>query len=184
MKLRALMVMIALTFLVSINSCVNRAAKTETQLDSSAVSQPKMIPDAISPTPLIQPAPPSISGEIPSTSNVGNQEATPESESQYLNPGGPGSSNELDNLVLEAKEDLARRLGIASDQVTLLSIIRQEFTAGGFSCRTEKERIARDTLPEGVEGYSILLGAETRSYEYHANDMEVLFCRALMDGSP
>jgi hypothetical protein len=78
-----------------------------------------------------------------------------------------------------AKDDLAHRLGISADSIDIVAVIRQEFPADAFYCRTMKERVARDESPAVIPGESILLSAAGRKYEYHASDQLILFCRPL-----
>jgi hypothetical protein len=84
----------------------------------------------------------------------------------------------LQQIVSQAKEDLARRLGISIASVTTDAVIGQEFSTEAFNCRTPKGRIVREESPQ-VSGTSILLSALGRRYEYHANDQVVVFCRPL-----
>jgi len=85
----------------------------------------------------------------------------------------------LTETVEFAKQDLARRLGISADGITVVAILRQEFPADAFHCRTTKGRISRDESPAIVSGESILLSAGGRTYEYHASGQTVIFCRQL-----
>lgn len=83
--------------------------------------------------------------------------------------------------IKQAKEDLTRRLGISADSIEVVVIIRQEFPANAFYCRTQKERIARDEAPTVISGETILLKVGERKYEYHASDQTVIFCRQLSE---
>jgi hypothetical protein len=78
-----------------------------------------------------------------------------------------------------AREDLAQRLGISADTIFVVAVIYQEFSRNAFYCRTTKERISRDERSAVVSGESILLDAAGRTYEYHASDRTVIFCRQL-----
>jgi hypothetical protein len=78
-----------------------------------------------------------------------------------------------------AKEDLARRLRVSADEITVVAVIGGEFSTDAFYCRTTKGRIAKDTSPEVISGVTILLSAARGRYEYHANDQTVVFCRPL-----
>jgi hypothetical protein len=78
-----------------------------------------------------------------------------------------------------AREDLAKRLGIAADSITVAAVIGQEFSADAFHCQGAKERIARDVTPAVIPGLSILLSASGQQYEYHASGEMIIFCRAL-----
>ena len=82
-----------------------------------------------------------------------------------------------DPSVSQAMDDLAQRLGITADKISLVSVLRMEFTLQAFYCRAVKERTSRDAPPEIMEGQVILLAAAGKQYEYHANDNEVFFCR-------
>lgn len=82
-----------------------------------------------------------------------------------------------DPSVSRAREDLAQRLGLSIDEISVISALRMEFSAQAFYCQTVKERISRDAPVEVIEGQVILLAAGGGKYEYHANDTEVIFCR-------
>jgi hypothetical protein len=86
----------------------------------------------------------------------------------------------LKQVVTQAREDLARRLGVPVDSVTVDAVIGQEFSTDAFYCRTSKDRIASDESPLVVSGHSILLRASARRYEYHASGPIVVFCRPLL----
>jgi len=89
------------------------------------------------------------------------------------------SDPSLQSLIEKAKEDLAQRLGVSVDSVTVAAVIGQEFSTDAFYCRTKKERIAKEESPQVISGQSILLSASGRRYEYHASDQTVIFCRPL-----
>jgi hypothetical protein len=82
-----------------------------------------------------------------------------------------------DELVSRAKADLAGRLGIPPDQVTLISVVNMEFTAQAFFCQTVKERITRDVPAEIISGQIILLAAGGEKYEYHVDENNLILCR-------
>jgi len=81
--------------------------------------------------------------------------------------------------IQSARQDLARRLGMAVDDITVIVVIGEEFSTNAFYCRTVKERIAREDPPAVISGFSILLKAAGGRYEYHASGQTVIFCRAL-----
>jgi hypothetical protein len=85
----------------------------------------------------------------------------------------------VQQVVTRAREDLARRLAVSIDSVTVAAVIGQEFSTDAFYCRTSKDRIARDESPQTVSGQSILLNASAHRYEYHASGQTVVFCRPL-----
>jgi hypothetical protein len=85
----------------------------------------------------------------------------------------------LQQAVTQAREDLARRLGVPVDRVTINAVIGQEFSTDAFSCRTSKDRISKDESLQAMSGQSILLSASAHRYEYHASGQTVIFCRPL-----
>ena len=78
-----------------------------------------------------------------------------------------------------ARQDLAGRLRLPVDSISVAAVIGQEFTPNAFYCRTTKDRIDKDDTPAVISGYSILLSTSGRRYEYHASDQTVVFCRPL-----
>lgn len=107
---------------------------------------------------------------MPTQELQGESTPTPQNSQSPLSTG-------LDILIEEAKEDLAQRLGVSIDSITVLVVIGQEFSSEAFHCRVTKERIARDESPAVIAGTTILLQAAEHSYEYHASDRTVIFCR-------
>ena len=85
----------------------------------------------------------------------------------------------LEDLIEKAKEDLAQRLGVSVDSITVAVVIGQEFSTDAFNCKTSKERITKEDPPQVVSGQSILLSASGHRYEYHASGETVIFCRLL-----
>ncbi len=79
-----------------------------------------------------------------------------------------------------ARQDLAHRLGVSADAIQVTAVIGQEFSADAFNCRTSKERVSKDPPLENVAGWSIVLSASGRRYEYHASGPTVVFCRPLL----
>ena len=79
--------------------------------------------------------------------------------------------------VQSARQDLARKLGMAADDITVTAVIGEEFSTNAFYCRTAKERTARDDPPAVISGFTILMKASGRRYEYHASGQTVIFCR-------
>ncbi len=81
--------------------------------------------------------------------------------------------------VEKAKADLAKKLGIPTSEIAMISVIGQEFSANAFYCRATKDRVARDESPTVISGYSILLNVSGHRYEYHASGQTVIYCRPL-----
>ena len=78
-----------------------------------------------------------------------------------------------------ARQNLAGRLGMPVEDIQVAAVIGQEFTPNAFYCRVSKDRIAKDDTPASISGWSILLGAAGRRYEYHASDQVVVFCQSM-----
>lgn len=81
--------------------------------------------------------------------------------------------------IAQARQDLAQRLGVAVESVTVATVIGQDFTSEAFYCSKTTGRIARDDNPAAILGQTILLNVSGRRYEYHASDQAVVFCRPL-----
>lgn len=79
----------------------------------------------------------------------------------------------------KARQDLAHRLGISPDDISVVTVIGQEFSTEAFNCRTTKERIAKEESPQVISGFTILLNVSGSRYEYHVSDQAVIYCRPL-----
>jgi hypothetical protein len=91
----------------------------------------------------------------------------------------PPLIDEPTESIKSAKQDLAQRLRVSVDSITVVAVIGQEFSTDAFNCQTSKERIAKEDPPQVVSGQNILLSALGRKYEYHSSDQMVIFCRPL-----
>jgi hypothetical protein len=91
----------------------------------------------------------------------------------------PAFGDAISENVKLAKQDLAKKLGIAVDGITVSAVIGQEFSEDAFECRTTKERIGKEDPPALISGFSILLSTSGQRYEYHASGQSVIFCRVL-----
>ena len=81
--------------------------------------------------------------------------------------------------VESAIQNLAERLGLPVDSISVAAVIGQEFSPNAFYCQVTKDRIAKDDTPATISGWSILLGASGRKYEYHASGQTLIFCRPI-----
>jgi hypothetical protein len=97
-------------------------------------------------------------------------------EPQQVRPVPGSGPTEMVDL---ARADLAQRLGVSLETISVSAVLGQEFSPDAFSCQTTKERAAREESPAVVVGTVILLDAAGRRYEYHASDQTVIFCRKL-----
>jgi hypothetical protein len=117
----------------------------------------------------VEPSPPPAL--LPSDTPAG-QRPTPHLPS-LLNPGVatqiptiPIPSNaDLQVLIEKAKADLAGRLSIQADQISLLQAVEVTWPDASLGCENPGMAAAQVLTP----GYLILLGANQVQYEYHSN---------------
>ncbi len=91
----------------------------------------------------------------------------------------PQLADSSSESVRLAREDLAHRLGLPLESVTATSVIGQEFSREAFYCQATKERAPKEEPPADMAGFSIVLQAAGRRYEYHASGATIAFCRPL-----
>ena len=72
---------------------------------------------------------------------------------------------ELENLIGLTKADLANRLTISPNEITLVEAIAVEWTNSSLGCPQPGMEYLQVTTP----GYRILLQANDQPYEYHTN---------------
>ena len=77
------------------------------------------------------------------------------------------------SLVEKARKDLAQRLGISEEKISLKSIESVEWPDTSLGCPEEGKMYAQVVLP----GYKIVLEANGKSYEYHAGGNDLVFCQ-------
>jgi len=79
-----------------------------------------------------------------------------------------------EQAAITARQDLAARLGIAADKVTVTRITEEMFPAGDLGCPC----LGCPASPQTglVSAQRIILVAEGQEYEYRARGMAVLFC--------
>jgi hypothetical protein len=82
-----------------------------------------------------------------------------------------------EKAIVSAQEDLARRLGIAVEEVTVLSVVGDEFPASNLGCPCPK--CPEVPIPAIVTGQRITLAAQGKNYEYRARRSMVVFCGEL-----
>ena len=82
-----------------------------------------------------------------------------------------------EKTVTSAQEDLARRLGIPDGEVTVVSVVGDEFPASNLGCPCPK--CPELPIPAFVTGQRITLTAQGKNYEYHARRNMVVFCGEL-----
>jgi hypothetical protein len=86
-------------------------------------------------------------------------------------PGPAPLEPSLERYVLQAEEDLARRTGIAIDQITVLEVQPVTWPDGGLGCPQPGMAYIQVT----VDGLLIRLHAGGRDYEYHSGGTRAPF---------
>ena len=114
-----------------------------------------------------------------STSRVPLTQVSTQNTALSGTPMQPPIAEDSSESVKLAKQDLAQRLGVSVDLVTAAAVIGQEFSSDAFYCRATKERVAKEDPPAAMTGFSILLQASGRRYEYHASGGTIVYCRPL-----
>lgn len=75
-------------------------------------------------------------------------------------------------FALQARDDLAARLGIPPDGILLLSSEAVEWPDSSLGCPEEGMAYAEVIVP----GYLIVLVADNQSYEYHTDYQQIFLC--------
>jgi len=82
-------------------------------------------------------------------------------------------SGNLDRLIDIAKQDLARRLEIAPDEIEVQHIEKEEWPDTSLGCA--EPGLSR--YPVAIPGYRIILTTKGREYVYHTNrESGVVYC--------
>jgi hypothetical protein len=71
----------------------------------------------------------------------------------------------LQNLIEKVKEDLASRLAVAPDEISLIEIMEVEWSDSSLDCPQPGMSYLQVITP----GYRVLLEAGGQPYEYHTN---------------
>ena len=109
--------------------------------------------------------PESISSPIPTLPVTGDIEMTP----SLLTPEEPG----LQELITNIKADLAGRLSLPMEEISLVEVTEVEWSDSSLDCPQEGMSYLQVITP----GYRILLQANNQTYEYHTNrDSHFVFC--------
>ena len=97
----------------------------------------------------------------------------PQGDSTPMTPAIPSPASGLENLVQGAKADLAQRLSISTDQISLVEATEMEWSDSSLDCPQPDMSYLQVITP----GYRILLETNGTQYEYHSNrDAYVVFC--------
>ena len=117
-------------------------------------------------SPTLPDAPPdSISSPLPTLPATGDVEMTP----SILLPEEPG----LQDLITKVKADLAGRLSLPLEEITLIEFTEVEWSDSSMDCPEPGMSYLQVITP----GYRIILQANGNSYEYHSNrDSYFVYC--------
>ena len=171
MNHKCVAVLIGVLFLPSLISCGPGVARAPG--DASTVLPPQA--PATGPAIVAQPTAHHAGPAVP----ISSAQVIVENRTLSGTPMQPPFADDSTESARWARQDLARRLGVSVDGVTVAAVIGQEFSSDAFYCRVTKDRIANTDPPAVITGFSILLHASGRRYEYHASGQTVLFCRPL-----
>jgi len=79
----------------------------------------------------------------------------------------------VEPLVARAVGDLAARLGVAQEEITVVSVEYVEWPDTSLGCPQPGQMYLQVITP----GYRIVLGVGDRTYEYHSSRQEVILCK-------
>ena len=97
----------------------------------------------------------------------------PQGDTTPMTPAIPSPASGLENLVQLAKAELAQRVAVSMDQITLVEATEVEWSNSSLDCPQPDMAYLQVITP----GYRILLEASGTQYEYHSNrDAYVVFC--------
>ncbi len=149
--------------------------------------KPSAAPDGAPPAPAATPAQPSAAPSAPSATAPPAAEGQPPAGSPSPAPTGSGAEPSPQagrGVALLARADLAERLGIAPEAVTVRSVEAIEWPDASLGCPQPGVMYAQVLTP----GYLVLVEAGGRAYEYHTNVSDrVVLCTqegAAMPDSP
>ena len=126
-------------------------------------------------TSVAKPTEPQQGTSVPSSRTQARNENDAVSKTQTQ----PNFGDDATESIELAKQDLAQRLGVSVDSITVVAVINQEFSKDAFYCQASKERIVKEESPQAMSGLSIVLNTANRQYEYHASDQTVAFCQTM-----
>ena len=90
-----------------------------------------------------------------------------------MTPAIPSPASGLENLVQLARADLAQRLSISTDEISLVEATEVEWSDSSLDCPQPGMEYLQVITP----GYRIVLQVNGQSYEYHTNrDAYFVYC--------
>lgn len=119
--------------------------------------------------------PPPKPGDTPTPQPTGTPPAEPTTSEPRPSPA-PGSASvppEAAKPLEASKKDLARRLGISADEVSLVSVEKVDWPDTSLGCPEPGKVYAQVITP----GYRIVLQAKGQTYRYHTDrGQNVVLC--------
>jgi uncharacterized protein involved in copper resistance len=106
--------------------------------------------------------------------------ATPKAPGASVSPLGPGKAKTQEGALQQAKADLARRLQLTPEEISVVSVEAVEWSNASIGCPEPGMAYAEVITP----GYKIVLKAEGKTYTYHAGGDMVILCQPQGSLSP
>lgn len=85
----------------------------------------------------------------------------------------PVGADGVEKLIRLAKQDVARRTGIAEAEIKVASLSSETWRDSSLGCPEPGKAYAQVLTP----GYRIVLEAGGKSYEYHTDSSRVVLCQ-------
>ena len=101
--------------------------------------------------------------------------ATPTRPAPAPPPTQVAGADEVDKLIRLAKQDVARRTGIAEEEIEVVSVSSETWRDTSLGCPEPGKAYAQVLTP----GHRIVLQAGGKSYEYHTDSSRVVLCQGL-----
>jgi hypothetical protein len=83
----------------------------------------------------------------------------------------------VEPLVAQAIANLAARLGVDREEITVVSVEYVEWPDTSLGCPEPGQMYLQVITP----GYRIILEVRGRTYEYHSDRRQVILCRSLKE---
>ncbi len=162
MKYKPSLIIMSVTVILSVG-CASMSPtptpKSDMPITAAPTSQPTPI-ETIMPARTIAPTAPSSQTLVPTMSPTPPQGGV----SNMNTPTPTPSSSEAEQIVLQAKQDLAKQLAISIDQITLVEVREITWPDSSLGC----PQPGMMYLQVLIDGYLIRLRAGERIYEYHS----------------
>lgn len=115
------------------------------------------------------PSPTAMPTQKPGASPV----ATPKAPGTNVSPLEPGKVRTQEEALQQARADLAKRLKLTPEEVSVVSVQAVEWSNAAIGCPEPSIAYAEVITP----GYKIVLKAQGKTYTYHAGGGKVVLCQ-------